>query len=51
VLLGLVIIVLLIAAPAAYLVWRFKHGGEELVPGGSHGSQMFGAKKDDWEPK
>jgi hypothetical protein len=50
VLLGLVLIVVVIAAPAAYLVWRFKRG-EESVAGGSMGSQMFGGKKDDWGPK
>jgi hypothetical protein len=49
-LLGLVLIVLLIAAPAAYLVWRFKRG-EESVAGGSLGSQIFGSEKDEWGPK
>lgn len=49
-LLGLVIILLLIAAPAAYLVWRFRRG-EESVAGGSMGSQLFGGKNDDWGPK
>jgi hypothetical protein len=48
-LLGLVIVVLLIAAPVACLVRRFKRG-EESVAGGSLGSQMFGGKKDDWGP-
>ncbi|HEY8645060.1 MAG TPA: hypothetical protein VIL77_04195 [Gaiellaceae bacterium] len=49
-LLGLVLILVLIAAPAAYLVWRFRRG-EESVAGGSMGSQIFGRKKDDWGPK
>jgi hypothetical protein len=49
-LLGLVLIILVIAAPLAYLAWRFKRG-EESVAGGSLGSQMFGRKKDDWGPK
>ena len=44
-LLGLVLIVLLIAAPVAYLIWRFKRG-EESVAGGSHGAQMS-RKQDD----
>jgi hypothetical protein len=49
-LLGLALIILVIAAPLAYLTWRFKRG-EESVAGGSHGSQMFGRKNDDWGPK
>ena len=49
VLLGLVIIVLLVAAPGAYLAWRLTHG-EELVPGGSHGSQMLGPTEGDEGP-
>jgi hypothetical protein len=49
-LLGVLIILLLIAAPAGYLVWRFKRGGE-LVAGGSQGSQLFGRNDDDWGPK
>lgn len=49
-LLGLVVILLLIAAPTAYLVWRFK-SGEESVAGGSQGSQLFSRKDDDWGPK
>jgi hypothetical protein len=49
-LLGLVVIVVLIAAPVAYLIWRFK-SGEESVAGGSQGSQLFGRAKDDWGPK
>jgi hypothetical protein len=45
-----VLIVLLIAAPAAYMVWRFKRG-EEPVAGGSMGGQLLGRKQDDWGPK
>jgi hypothetical protein len=48
-LLGLALIILVIAAPLAYLAWRFKRG-EESVAGGSLGSQMFGRKKDDGGP-
>jgi hypothetical protein len=47
---GLVLIVLLIAAPAAYLLWRFRRG-EESVAGGSLGGQLFRRKEDDWGPK
>jgi flagellar biogenesis protein FliO len=49
-LVGLVLVLVLIAAPAAYLVWRFRRG-EESVAGGSMGLQMLGGKKDDWGPK
>ncbi|MDX6477170.1 MAG: hypothetical protein QOH95_2681 [Gaiellaceae bacterium] len=49
-LLGLVLILLLVAAPVVYLVWRFKRG-EESVAGGSLGSQLSGRKKEDWGPK
>lgn len=46
VLIGLIVIVLVVAFPAAYLVWRFKRG-EEAVSGGSYGSQLLGRKKAD----
>ena len=49
-LLALILILLVVAFPLAYLVWRFKRG-EEAVPGGSDGTQLFGRKKDDWGPK
>lgn len=49
-LLGLLLILVLIAAPAAYLVRRFRRG-EESVAGGSMGSQIFGRKNDDWGPE
>jgi hypothetical protein len=48
--LGLVLIVVIVGLPLAYMVWRFKRG-EESVPGGSMGGQPFGRKKDDWGPK
>jgi hypothetical protein len=50
VLIGVIAVVLVVAFPAAYLVWRFKRG-EEAVSGGSDGVQLFGRKKDDWGPK
>jgi heme/copper-type cytochrome/quinol oxidase subunit 2 len=37
----LVGIVLVVAIPGAYLAWRFRQG-EEAVPGGSDGDQLFG---------
>jgi hypothetical protein len=49
VLIGVLLILVLIAAPAAYLVWRFRRG-EEAVAGGSDGSQAVG-REDDWGPK
>jgi hypothetical protein len=48
VLLGLILIVLAVVGPAAYLAWRFK-GGEQAVSGGSDGTQLSGRKKDDWD--
>ena len=39
------ILIGLIVLPAAYLVWRFRRGGE-AVGGGSLGSQLFGRRKD-----
>jgi len=50
VLLPLILILLVVALPVAYLVWRFKRG-EEAVSGGSDGAQLFGRKKNDWGPK
>jgi heme/copper-type cytochrome/quinol oxidase subunit 2 len=43
---GLILIVLVVALPAAYFVWRFRRG-EESVPGGSYGKQLFGGASDD----
>jgi heme/copper-type cytochrome/quinol oxidase subunit 2 len=48
--LGLILIVLVVALPAAYFVWRFRRG-EESVPGGSDGTQLFGRTKDDSDPQ
>jgi hypothetical protein len=47
---GVLVIVVVIALPTAWLVWRFMRGGES-VAGGSLGAQLFGRKKDDWGPK
>ncbi len=46
VLFGLILtgIVVVVAIPAAYLAWRFRRG-EEAVPGGSDGAQLFGPTK------
>jgi hypothetical protein len=44
------VLVVFIGAPAAYLGWRFARGGAP-VAGGSFGSQLFGRKTDDWGPK
>ena len=49
-LLALILILLLIALPLAYLAWRFLRG-DEAVGGGSLGSQIFGRKDDNWGPK
>lgn len=46
---GVVVIIVLIGAPIAYLAWRLMH--EEATPGGSQGRQIFGRDKDDWGPK
>ena len=48
--LGLILIVILVGLPLAYMIWRFKRG-EEAVPGGSFGGQLFGRKKDDDRPR
>jgi hypothetical protein len=48
VLLGLILIVLAVVVPGAYLVWRFKRG-EEAESGGSDGAQLLGREKDDWD--
>jgi hypothetical protein len=37
---GLIVIVLVILLPVAYLVWRFKRG-DESVAGGSDGTQLL----------
>jgi hypothetical protein len=49
-LLGLILIVLAVAFPGAYVAWRFKRGAE-AVPGGSDGSQLLRRNNDDWGPK
>lgn len=46
--LGLIVVIALVVV--AYVVWRFKNGGE-MEAGGSMGHQMFGRDKDDWGPK
>jgi hypothetical protein len=38
--LGLVLIVVIVGLPLAYMAWRFKRG-EESVAGGSMGEQLF----------
>jgi hypothetical protein len=48
--LGLVLIVVIVGLPVAYMAWRFKRA-EESVAGGSMGEQLFRGKKDDWGPK
>jgi len=45
----LVIVVVVIGAPIAYLAWRLSR--EEATPGGSQGHQLFGRDDDDWGPK
>jgi LPXTG-motif cell wall-anchored protein len=47
VLFGLILIgiVVVVAIPGVYLAWRFQRG-EEAVPGGSDGAQLFGRTKD-----
>ena len=47
---GLLVILLVIAAPTAVLVWRFRKN-EEPVAGGSMGRQLFGRKRESWGPK
>jgi hypothetical protein len=49
-LLAVILILLGVGFPAAYLAWRFKRG-EEAVSGGSDGVQLFRRKRDDWGPK
>lgn len=44
-----VLLIVLIVLPAAYLAWRLTH--EEVAPGGSQGRQIFGRDRDDWGPK
>jgi hypothetical protein len=41
---GVIVILLVVLIPAAYLAWRFTRGGE-FVAGGSFGDQMLGAGK------
>src|SRR5436309_3969017 len=42
---GLILIVIIVGFPLAYMIWRFKRG-EEAVSGGSLGTQLFGRNKD-----
>lgn len=46
---GLIVIVVVVGLPLAYMIWRFKRG-EEAVSGGSHGTQL-GTRSDDWGPR
>ena len=46
--LGLVVIVIVVGLPLAYMLWRFKRGAE-AVPGGSYGEQL-GRGDDDRGP-
>ncbi|HEY8646757.1 MAG TPA: hypothetical protein VIL77_12875 [Gaiellaceae bacterium] len=48
--LALGVIVLLVLVVAAYVVWRFKNGGQ-MEAGGSMGHQMLGRDEDNWGPK
>jgi hypothetical protein len=45
---GLILIVIVVGLPLAYMIWRFKRG-EEAVSGGSHGRQL-GRGDDDQGP-
>jgi hypothetical protein len=47
---GLLLIVLIVAVPVAYLRWRFTRN-DAPEAGGSFGKQLFRRKKDDWGPK
>jgi ABC-type spermidine/putrescine transport system permease subunit I len=47
---GVGVIVVFVLVVAAYVVWRFRQGGQ-MESGGSMGQQMFGRDKDDWGPK
>jgi heme/copper-type cytochrome/quinol oxidase subunit 2 len=47
---GVGVIVLFVLVVVAYVVWRFRQGGQ-MEGGGSMGHQMFGRDKDDWGPK
>ena len=47
---GLGVIVLLILVVVAYVVWRFRQGGQ-MGAGGSMGHQMLGRDEDNWGPK
>ena len=39
---GLVIILVIVALPLAYMIWRFKKDDGESVAGGSAGHQILG---------
>jgi hypothetical protein len=47
---GLVIVIVIVALPLAYMIWRFKKG-DESVAGGSAGHQILGDDDEDWGPK
>ena len=47
---GVALVVVFVVLVVAYVVWRFRTGGE-MQAGGSLGRQMFGRDKDDWGPK
>jgi hypothetical protein len=46
---AIVLLVLLVLLPLAYLGWRMSKGGD-LESGGSLGHQMSGGKDEDWGP-
>jgi hypothetical protein len=48
--LWIVVVLVVVLLPIAYLVWRFR-SGDEAVGGGSLGRQYFGRDDDDWGPK
>jgi heme/copper-type cytochrome/quinol oxidase subunit 2 len=47
---GLIVIVLAVVLPGAYLVWRFRREDEQPSEGGSFGDQISGNGKNDWGP-
>ena len=48
---GVIIILVLVALPLAYMIWRFKKDDGESVAGGSAGHQILGDDEEDWGPK
>jgi hypothetical protein len=46
---GLIVIVVVVALPLAYMIWRFKTGAE-AERGGSFGSQLD-RDDEDWGPR